>query len=487
MDTLLAAIIAAGITLFFVRGYLKKLTTTQRSNPTPGQAAGLGGEPGGTRPCPRCAKTIARGTAFCPHCGAALAMWSVHSASLQTGGNGSAANGKPKPAINASLCVGCGSCVHECPETGTLELLNGKAILSHAERCVGHAKCVEVCPTGAITLTFGGILQTVRVPNVKENFETNLPGVFIVGELGGMGLIKTAINEGKLAIDHLRARLEGKRAGGSPGVASEVFDVAIVGAGPAGLSATLTAHQYGLRYVTFEQGEIAATIRQYPRQKFLMAEPVELPLYGSLYIADGTKEALLSIWETILSNTGVRVRTNERVDRIVRNGDAFEIATVRGSYRARHVLLSMGKRGTPRRLGVPGEDLAKVAYRLIEAETYQHKNLLVVGGGDSAIEAALALTRSGTNTVTLSYRGETFERARERNQRYLEAAAREGKLRILRNSQIVEIRPDSVTLNCSGAMTDLSNDYIFVLIGGESPEEFLRKTGVEIVEKVLTA
>jgi thioredoxin reductase len=181
------------------------------------------------------------------------------------------------------------------------------------------------------------------------------------------------------------------------------------------------------------------------------------------------------------------VRTNERVDRIVRNGDAFEIATVRGSYRARHVLLSMGKRGTPRRLGVPGEDLAKVAYRLIEAETYQHKNLLVVGGGDSAIEAALALTRSGTNTVTLSYRGETFERARERNQRYLEAAAREGKLRILRNSQIVEIRPDSVTLNCSGAMTDLSNDYIFVLIGGESPEEFLRKTGVEIVEKVLTA
>lgn len=480
MDTLLAAIIAAGITLFFVRSYLKKLTTPQRAAPGSGPTAG--GEASGTRPCPRCAKTIARGTAFCAHCGAALAMWSVHSSAVHTGGSASAVKGKPKPAINASLCVGCGSCVHECPETGTLELLNGKAILSHAERCVGHAKCVEVCPTGAITLTFEGILQTVRVPNVKENFETNLPGVFIVGELGGMGLIKTAINEGKLAIDHVRARLEGTRAEQT----SEVFDVAIVGAGPAGLSASLTAHQYGLKYLTFEQGEVAATIRQYPRQKFLMAEPVELPLYGSLYVADGTKEALLAVWETILNNTGVRVQTNERVEHVIRDGDAFQITTVKGAYQARNVLLSMGRRGTPRRLDVPGEDLAKVSYRLIEAETYQNKNLLVVGGGDSAIEAALALSRGGTNNVTLSYRGGDFKRARERNQQFLEAAAKSGKLHIVHNSQVVEICPDSVRLSSNGPVTDLPNDYTFVLIGGESPEEFLRKTGVEIVEKVLS-
>lgn len=480
METLLAALIAAGITLFFVRGYLKKLTTSQRSAPSSGQTAR--DESISTRPCPRCAKIIARGTAFCPHCGAALAMWSVHSAAVQVGGSASAAKGKPKPAINASLCVGCGSCVHECPESGTLELLNGKAILGHAERCVGHAKCVEVCPTGAITLTFEGILQTVRVPNVKENFETNLPGVFIVGELAGMGLIKTAINEGKLAIDHVRARLEGMGATGLPGI----FDVAIVGAGPAGLSASLTAHQHGLHYVTFEQGEVAATIRQYPRQKFLMAEPVELPLYGSLYVADGTKEALLAVWETILNNTGVRVQTNERVDRIVRDGEVFQITTVKGSYHARRVLLAMGRRGTPRRLGVPGEELAKVSYRLIEAETYQNQKLLVVGGGDSAIEAALALSRTGTNHVTLSYRGENFKRARERNQQFLDAASREGKLQVLRNSQVIEIRPDSVALSCNGSTTRLPNDYTFVLIGGESPEEFLRKTGVEIVEKVLT-
>ncbi|MFB3921314.1 MAG: NAD(P)-binding domain-containing protein [Terriglobia bacterium] len=483
MDTLLAAIIAAGVTLFFVRGYLKKLTASQRPAPASGPAARE--EASGTRPCPRCGKTIARGTAFCPHCGAALALWSVHSAAVHAGGGASATKGKPKPAINASLCVGCGSCVHECPETGTLELMNGKAILSHAERCVGHARCVEVCPTGAITLTYEGILQTVRVPNIKENFETNLPGIFIVGELGGMGLIKTAINEGKLAIDHVRARLEAMRA--AAGAAPGVFDVAIIGAGPAGLSASLTAHQHGLNYATFEQGEVAATIRQYPRQKFLMAEPVELPLYGSLYVADGTKEALLAVWETILQNTGVRVRTNERVEQIVREGESFQITTPRGSYTARHVLLALGKRGTPRRLGVPGEDLAKVSYRLIEAETYQRKNLLVVGGGDSAIEAALALSRAGANNVTLSYRGENFKRARERNQQSLEAAAREGKLRLLRNSQVVAIRPDSVTLDSDGAVGDLPNDYTFVLIGGESPEEFLRKTGVEIVEKALLA
>lgn len=497
METLLASLLAATVTFFFVRSYLKKLTALPRYAGKASQTGGTNSDRIGasapaipqSTPCPRCGKFHAKGSAFCPHCGAALAMWRVHRAAVQASGN-SAAQEKTQPVINASLCIGCGSCVHACPESGTLELIGGKAILSHPERCTGHAKCTEVCPTQAITLSVGGILQTLRVPNVKENFETNVPGVYIVGELAGMGLIKSAINEGKLVIDHLKARLEAERTGASRsalGTSSpDLWDLAIVGAGPAGLSASLTAHQYGLRYLTLEQGEIAATIRHYPRQKFLMAEPVEIPLYGSLYVADGTKETLLSVWETILANTGVKVQTKERVERVQRNGEGFHLATPKGLYLARHVVLAMGRRGTPRRLGVPGEDLAKVSYRLIEAETYEDRDVLVVGGGDSAIEAALALSRSGKNRVTLSHRGDTFHRARERNQQRLETAEKVRGVQVLRSSNVVEIRDDSVTLDCGGARSEIPNHFVFVLVGGESPEDFLRKIGIEIVEKALS-
>ncbi len=474
MDTLVTFLLAGAVTLFFVRNYLKKLTAAKAP-----RSAEQAARP--KRPCPRCGQAMEQGTAFCPHCGAAMAMWTVHQAATQHG-EVTAASGKPKPVINASLCIGCGSCVHECPETGTLELSAGKAILAHAERCTGHAKCVQVCPTQAITLSFGGVLQTLRVPLVKENFETNIPGVFIVGELCGMGLIKTAVNEGKLVIDHVRSRMAA-----ATEASDELFDVAIVGAGPAGLSASLSAQQFGLKYVTLEQGEIASTIRNYPRQKFLMAEPIEIPLYGALYVGDGTKEALLAVWETIIANTGVRIRTNERVESVVKNESGFHVKTAGADYRARHVVLAMGKRGTPRKLGVTGEELPKVAYRLIEADTYENQRVLVVGGGDSAIEAALALSRSGKNAVTLSYRGDSFRRARERNRQQLEQAQKDGRVRVLFNSSVVEIVPDSVALSVGGQVASIPNDYVFALIGGESPDEFLRKVGIEMVNKSISA
>lgn len=355
----------------------------------------------------------------------------------------------------------------------------GKAILVHPERCIGHKKCVEVCPTQALTLAIGDALQTLRVPLVRENFETNIDGIFIVGELSGMGLIKTAINEGKLVIDGLRERINN-----SPSD-DDTYDVAIVGAGPAGLSASLTAQQYGLRYVTFEQGEIASTIRQYPRQKFLMAEPIEIPLYGSLYVGDGSKEALLAVWETIIANTAVQIRTNEKVESVRHNSKGFCVNTAIDQYYAKYVVLALGKRGSPRKLGVPGEELPKVAYKLIEAESYQSKNILVVGGGDSAIEAALALSRSGTNRVALSYRGEAFNRARERNRYLFMQAQNSGAVTAWLKSEVRCIAPNHVNLFTSSNIEVLPNDFVFVLIGGEPPQEFLNRAGVLMVDKAI--
>lgn len=475
MDTLLAFVIASLITMFFVRGYLKKLTTSKNSapskNPSPPAVA--------EHPCPRCAKSIPSNSTFCSHCGAALEMWKVHRAQVQTG---PVAQGTPRPVINASLCVGCGSCVEVCPEQGTLEIQAHKAILAHPERCTGHARCKDACPTQAIVLTIGGMLQTMRVPHINERFETNVPGLHIVGELGGMGLIKTAINEGKLVIDYLQKKMAEDPVHLSEGS----YDVAIIGAGPAGLSASLSALQHGLRYVTLEQGEIASTIRQYPRQKFLMAEPVQIPLYGSLYVGDGTKEALLEVWESIIKNTGVQVHTNERLESVQRNGTGFYVSSNKTQYHARFVVLAIGRRGVPRKLNIPGEQSAKVSYRLIEADSYQAKRIIVAGGGDSAIEAALALSRANRNQVILCHRGADFQKARERNQAFLDGAEKEGRLKVLRQAHLVEVAEKTATIQSLEGTQVVPNDYLFIMVGGESPEEFLRKMGIQIVEKVLT-
>jgi thioredoxin reductase (NADPH) len=296
-----------------------------------------------------------------------------------------------------------------------------------------------------------------------------------------MGLIKTAINEGKLVIDNLRKRIAEQPMGLGP----DQFDVAIIGAGPAGLSASLTAQQYGLRYLTLEQGEIAATIRQYPRQKFLMAEPVEIPLYGSLYVGDGTKETLLEVWETIVKNTGVQIRTNERLEGLARNEQGFHVTSSRQHYYARFIVLAIGRRGSPRKLNVPGEQLSKVSYRLIEADSYEYNRIVVVGGGDSAIEAALALSRANRNQVTLCHRSDGFQRARERNRDFLAAAEKEARLKIIRSCNVVGITPDSVTIETGKNREVIPNDYVFILVGGESPEDFLLKMGIQIVEKVI--
>ena len=261
------------------------------------------------------------------------------------------------------------------------------------------------------------------------------------------------------------------------------FDVAIVGSGPAGLSAGLQALKLGLRYVVLEQGSISDTVRKYPRHKVLLAEPVRVPLYGDLWVADTSKESLIAMWERIVANTGLLVTTSHRVEQIEHTDAHFRLQTPNGEFRARRVVLAMGRRGTPRRLGVPGEELDKVFYDIVEMEAFTARRMLVVGGGDSAIESALGLANQAGTEVTLSYRGDTFARIKDRNREKLDRAVAAGCIRLLMRSEVREIRRDVVLVDAAGATTIVPNDFVVIRIGGEAPYAFLERLGVRIVQK----
>jgi len=432
-----------------------------------------------TAPCPRCGAAVNVGSPFCPGCGVPQQVFEMVQARVAEGA-ATAGVGLPKAAVRADMCVGCGTCVASCPEDGAITLRGKLAVVDDA-LCRGHGECVRACPVGAISVTTGAAVNRVRVPLVTANFETNVPGLYIVGELGGRGLIKNAINEGKLAVEHICATLQ---PGGDAGAAEmPVVDVAIVGSGPAGLSAGLEALRRGLKVVVIEQGSLSDTVRKYPRHKLLLAEPVQIPLYGDLWIADASKETLLQVWETIVANTGLPVRTGERVERVVREGELFRIETPIGAQLARRVVLAMGRRGTPRKLGVPGEESDTVFYDVVEMEAFQGRRVLVVGGGDSAIETVLGLCNQADTSVTLSYRGDGWDRVKERNRDKLQRVIDAGRVAVFLRSTVREIRHDVVVLEAEGAPTILPVDNVVVRIGGEAPYALLERSGVRIVEK----
>jgi thioredoxin reductase (NADPH) len=416
---------------------------------------------------------------YCPGCGIAQQLFEIVSAPTASGAAGSS-EGQPRALIRADLCVGCSTCVAACPEQGALAM-RGKLAVVNDDLCKGHGDCVAACPVGAILVTTGAAVNRVAVPSIDAHFQSNVPGLYIVGELGGRGLIKNAINEGKMAIEHIVSELPAcePRNDGDP----EAFDVCIVGSGPAGLSAGLEAHRAKLRYVILEQGSVSDTVRKYPRKKLLLAEPVSIPLYGDLWIADASKETLLQVWETIIANTGLEVRTGVKVDRVAREGAFFDVVSAGAHYRARRVVLAMGRRGTPRRLSVPGEETDKVFYDIVEMEAFAGQKVVVVGGGDSAIESALGLANQPDTEVRLSYRGEEFKRVKPRNVEKLERAIASGRVIPMLRSEVREIRSDVVVMECDGEKMILPNDTVIVRIGGEAPSAFLEKLGVRIVEK----
>lgn len=380
------------------------------------------------------------------------------------------------PHIDVLACIGCGACVTVCPEGDVLAVIDGKAALVHGAKCVGHGLCAEACPVGGITLLFAKPGRSADLPLLSEHYETSVPGIFIAGELGGIGLIKNAITQGIRVVEYLAAQRRGH---------ADQIDVAIVGAGPAGIAAGLTAKNLGLRYLILEQGDIGGTILQYPRSKIVMTSPVELPLWGEFNMKGSTKEELLEVWQKIIASTKLEVRANEKVLQITKKDDQLHITTPLREYSVGSVVLALGRRGTPRKLGVPGEQLPKVAYRLIETQSYQDCDVLVIGGGDSAVEAAVGLATRSTNRVTLSYRKGEFTRIKERNRLHLDDAVKRKSVEVVLNSDVTEIAERYIQLKTPEGTRKIDNDYVFIFAGGEMPNEFLKAMGIEFATSMV--
>jgi thioredoxin reductase/Pyruvate/2-oxoacid:ferredoxin oxidoreductase delta subunit len=435
------------------------------------------------RNCLRCGASLASDADACPSCGVPLQLFELVSAPIAASG-GDDSSSPPRALIRADLCVGCGVCVGVCPEPGALSMRNKLAVVDPG-LCKGHGECVAACPLGAISVVRGNATNRVVVPDLDANFETSVPGLYIVGELGGRSLIKNAVNEGRVAAEHVVSMAERRRMRGAAHTSEHVADVAIVGAGPSGLSAGLVAHRSGIDYLLVEQGAFAETVRKYPPHKVLFAEPLTIPLYGDLWVSDASKESLLAIWEGVVARTGLRVTTEKRVSRIVREQGVFAVTAGDEVHRARSVILALGRRGTPRRLGIPGEELPTVFYDVAEMADFAGRRVLVVGGGDSAIESALGLANQAGTTVTLSYRGDAFARLKDRNRTRIEAAIADGRVASLPRSTVREIRPDLAVLDVEGATRIVPCDDVVIRIGGEPATALLEQLGVRMVTKEL--
>lgn len=439
MDTLITLLVAACISIFFLRGYLKNLKKRDEKARAAAEKGKLFSE--GPR-------------AQHPH-------------------------------IDTTNCIGCQSCTTVCPEGDVLAMLGGKAVIVNGHKCIGHSLCAEACPVGAITMVTASPSMSADLPRLTPEFETNIPNLFIVGELGGLALIKNAVNQGRDCIDTIATRLQTGALRRGDGAA--VYDVLIIGAGPGGISASLRAIEKKLSYITLERDEVGGTVAKYPRQKLVMTSPVEFPMYGKFDKLQLSKEHLLAFWDTVLNRADFNVVTTEKVENIKKGEDGiFTVMTANNQYRARAVVLALGRTGEPRKLGAKGEELPKVMYRLIEADHYVNKKILVVGGGDSAVEAAMGLAHQVGNQVTLSYRQERFSRIKERNATRIENLTRAGKIKILFNSNPIEFKASSVVLDISGKTEEIPNDYAWIFAGGTPPNDFLKKIGVEFGIKDLT-
>jgi len=380
------------------------------------------------------------------------------------------------PYIDVNSCIQTGACITACHEKDILGIRNGKATIINASLCVGHGACFQACPTEAISLRIGTEKRGVDLPHINDNFETNVPGIFIAGELGGMGLIKNAVEQGKQASENIARSIKKNH--------QAQYDLIVIGAGPAGISACLTAKKHGLKFLLLEQDTLGGTVFTFPRKKIVMTSPMDLPLFGKVKLFETSKTELLELWQTVFKKNNITINENSKVDSIVTEGEIFKVITLKGEqFSSASVLLAIGRRGTPRKLNIPGEMKEKVAYRLLEPEGISGKHIVVVGGGDSAVESALLL--ADQNHVILSYRNEVFNRIKPKNSMALNKAMADGKLEVRLNTNLISIEDESITLSTGndGEKLELRNDLVYIFAGGELPTHFLEKAGIEITKK----
>jgi thioredoxin reductase (NADPH) len=438
MDTLVTILLAAAVAVLFLRSYLKKLKQREEN----------------ARQATEKGKLFSEG---------------------------------PKaqhPFIDPTYCIGCATCTSVCPEGDVLAMLGGKAVIANGHRCIGHGLCAAACPVGAITMTMASPGMGSEMPRLTPEYETTIPNLFIVGELGGLALIKNAVNQGRECLDIIARRIPKLR---SVSRDSGAYDVLIVGAGPAGISASLRATEYKLKHITLERDEVGGAVAKFPRQKLVMTSPLQFPTYGKFNKTELSKEHLLAFWDMVLNRADVNVCADTSVEDIRKDKNGvFTVMTATRHYRARTVILALGRSGTPRKLGVKGEHLPKVMYRLIEADHYVNKKILVVGGGDSAVEAAMGLAQQPGNQVTLSYRRDAFARIKQRNAKRLEECMGRGRLRVVFNSIPVEFKHNAVILKTPHQLYSLPNDFVWIFAGGKPPNDFLNRIGVGIGMRDLT-
>ena len=363
-----------------------------------------------------------------------------------------------------------------CPESDVLGLVGRTAMLIEPSACVGHGVCRDACPTAAISLVFGTTTRGIEVPVLGPGGETSVPGIHIAGELGGLGLIRNAINQGRETIDHIAAELRREDAGSAEGL----LDVVIVGCGPAGLAASLGAKAHGLSFVAIDQASLGGSVAHYPRGKLVMTAPAELPLIGTVRLGSVSKEDLLLFWQDVLHQTGLAPRFEEHVQTVERDGGAFVVVSDKATYRARRVLLAMGRGGTPRRLGVPGEELSKVVYRLSDPDQYAGQKVMIIGGGDSALEAAIALAEVPGTGITLVHRGSTFASALPENRAAVETLGASGRVEILLAARPIAIDPASATIDGRDGVLTIANDAVIACLGGTLPQEWLAQLGIAV-------
>ncbi len=388
------------------------------------------------------------------------------------------------PVVNHAICLGCASCVSACPEKSknVLGVLHGKAHLVNPTHCIGHGACKTACPFDAIELVFGTEKRGLDIPQVDPDFQTNVPGIFIAGELGGMGLIRNAVKQGVEAIDSI-CKLDGFGKG-----KAEMMDLVIVGAGPAGIAASLAAKDKKLNFVTLEQDSLGGTVSHYPRGKIVMTAPAILPIVGKMQFKETSKEALMEFWKNVVSKADLVIKDREGVESIElestgADSTGFHVKTAVNEYHARAILLAIGRRGTPRKLGVPGEEQTKVVYRLIDPSQYKNQHVLIVGGGDSALEAAISIAEEAGTTVTISYRSEAFSRAKEKNRSKVADAESNGRLRLLMKSNVKQVDADKVVIKTADEEVSIDNDAVIVCAGGILPTPFLKSIGITVDTK----